>query len=461
MKEKIIKRSVYILTLVIISVLVLINIRSDYKADITLYYDLIGEQQDIYQVFYSVDGEWNEEMSIKQEYVQDNIIQKMSFEIPKNTKYIRIDLGSKGYSSKLSNIYIKYGWEKIRLYDYLANLEITDIKSLNNIKDIYEENNVINIEVNGLDPYLIIKLDNQLAGIISQIDKNINLLMKLMVCIVIIFMLEVVRRKVKNIIVLMKDINANKKIMWKLALNDFKNKYTGSCLGIIWAFIHPVVIVAVYWFVFQVGFKSQPVDDFPFILWLVAGIVPWFFFNEAIMNATNSMLEYSYLVKKVVFKISILPIVKILSSLFVHLFFIGFTILLFMIYGYRPTVFTIQVFYYSICLIIFILAISYFTSAVVIFFKDLSQIIAICLQVGMWATPIMWSYNMIPTSYQWILKLNPLYYIVEGYRDSLINHIWFWERYNQTIYFWLITAVLFVIGTLTFKRLKVHFADIL
>ena len=136
MKEKIIKRSVYILTLVIISVLVLINIRFDYKADITLYYDLIGEQQDIYQVFYSVDGEWNEEMSIKQEYVQDNIIQKMSFEIPKNTKYIRIDLGSKGYSSKLSNIYIKYGWEKIRLYDYLANLEITDIKSLNNIKDI-------------------------------------------------------------------------------------------------------------------------------------------------------------------------------------------------------------------------------------------------------------------------------------------------------------------------------------
>ena len=108
MKEKIIKRSVYILTLVIISVLVLINIRFDYKADITLYYDLIGEQQDIYQVFYSVDGEWNEEMSIKQEYVQDNIIQKMSFEIPKNTKYIRIDLGSKGYSSKLSNIYIKY-----------------------------------------------------------------------------------------------------------------------------------------------------------------------------------------------------------------------------------------------------------------------------------------------------------------------------------------------------------------
>ncbi len=77
-------------------------------------------------------------------------------------------------------------------------------------------------------------------------------------------------------------------------------------------------------FVFQVGFKAQPVDNFPFILWLVAGMLPWFFFADAISTGTNSIIENSYLVKKVVFRVSLLPIIKLLSALSIHLFFIFF-----------------------------------------------------------------------------------------------------------------------------------------
>lgn len=83
------------------------------------------------------------------------------------------------------------------------------------------------------------------------------------------------------------------------------------------------------------------------------------------------------------------------------------------------------------------------------------------MQVGMWMTPIMWSYTMIPEKYQWILKINPMYYIVEGYRDSLINKVWFIDRFNQTLYFWILTIGLFGIGAVIFKKLKVHFADVL
>ena len=173
------------------------------------------------------------------------------------------------------------------------------------------------------------------------------------------------------------------------------------------------------------------------------------------------MLEYSYLVKKVVFKISILPIVKIISALFVHAFFVCFTIFLFILYGYKPDIYTIQVIYYTVCMFVFVLGISYATCAIVIFFKDLGQIINIFLQVGMWMTPIMWKYDMVSEQYQWILKLNPMYYIVEGYRDSLIYHVGFWHRFNQTIYFWIVALGLFAIGAVIFKRLKVHFADVL
>lgn len=126
-------------------------------------------------------------------------------------------------------------------------------------------------------------------------------------------------------------------MIYKLAKNDFKTKYAGSYLGIIWAFIQPVITVLVYWFVFEVGFRggsdSLPV---PFVLYLVAGIIPWFFFQDGLTGGTNSLLEYSYLVKKVVFNISVLPVVKILSAVFVHLFFIVFITFLYCCYGHFP-----------------------------------------------------------------------------------------------------------------------------
>lgn len=260
---------------------------------------------------------------------------------------------------------------------------------------------------------------------------------------------------------LIRELYKNRSLIMNLSKNDFKTKYAGSYLGIFWAFVQPVITVLIYWFVFEVGFRSAPVENFPFVLWLVVGLVPWFFFSEAWVNATHSLIEYSYLVKKVVFKISILPLVKIISALFVHIFFIGFTILLYCIYGQNLTIHVVQVLYYSICTFFLALGLSYLTSAIIPFLKDFGQIIGILLQIGIWMTPIMWSYNIIPLKYQWILKLNPMYYIVEGYRDTFINHIWFWERYNQTMYFWGISAIIFVVGMMLFKKLKPHFSDVL
>lgn len=258
-----------------------------------------------------------------------------------------------------------------------------------------------------------------------------------------------------------KDLYNSKKLIWDLAKNDFKNKYVGAYLGVIWAFVQPVITTLIYLFVFQVGFRSEPIKDFPYALWLIVGLVPWFFFNEALTSATNSMIEYSYLVKKVVFKISVLPIVKIISALFVHIFFVVFAIFIYMLNGYMPTIYTLQLVYYTMCTFVLVLALSYATSAMIIFFRDLGQVINIFMQVGMWMTPIMWSYTMIDEKYQKLLKLNPMYYIVEGYRDCFINQVGFWHRYLQTAYFWIITIALFIIGSIIFKRLKAHFADVL
>ena len=267
----------------------------------------------------------------------------------------------------------------------------------------------------------------------------------------------------KKILALPAELYQNRKLVLSLAKNDFKTKYAGSYLGIVWAFIQPIVTILVYWFVISVGLKAGTVSDYPFVLYLVSGIVPWFFFQDALNGGTNALIEYNYLVKKVVFKISILPIVKIISALFVHVFFVAFALILCACYGYTPSLYTLQIIYYSVCTFLFVLGLVYATSAIVIFFRDLTQIISIFLQVGVWLTPIMWDINML-SSHPWLIKLfklNPMYYVVTGYRDSMLGHIGIWNHVSWTIYFWVVTILLFGLGSVIFKRLKPHFADVL
>lgn len=262
----------------------------------------------------------------------------------------------------------------------------------------------------------------------------------------------------------------NKRLTLNLAKNDFKTKFAGSYLGRVWAFVQPIVTVFVYWFVFEkalnIGTQSTKSGiNAPFVLWLIAGLVPWFYFSEAVNTGTNALIEYSYLVKKVVFNISTLPVVKLISSMFVHLFFVIFMLVLYACMGYLPTLYTLQVIYYSFAMMVLCMGIIYATSAIMVFFRDLGQIVNIVLQIIMWATPIMWNIDSdginISAPVMFILKLNPLYYIVSGYRDSLIYNSWFWNHPRQTLYFWTFTILMYLFGTTIFRRLKIHFADVL
>lgn len=254
---------------------------------------------------------------------------------------------------------------------------------------------------------------------------------------------------------------ADRKLIYKLAKNDFKTRFAGSFFGIFWAFVQPIVTILIYWFVFTVGFRSAEQTNCPFALWLTAGMVPWFFFSEAWSGATNSLIEYSYLVKKVVFKINVLPIVKVLSAFFVSMFFHLVMVVIFICNGYLPDGYMLQVFYYLICDFAFALSLSYITCSILPFFKDLSQIMNIILQVGIWLTPIMWNINILPAKWHWVMKLNPMYYIVQGYRNAMSEKVWFWRDYKWMIYFWLLIVIMYVLGNRLFKKMRPHFADVI
>ena len=137
-------------------------------------------------------------------------------------------------------------------------------------------------------------------------------------------------------------------------------------------------------------------------------------------------------------------------------------LLLFALYGYYPGIHTLGVVYFSLSLMIFVTGLCMLTSSLVIFFRDLTQIINIFLQVGIWMTPIMWSLEDLLTKYPFlaVLKLNPLCYIVYGYRAVLFGD---YDRqlWGMSAYFWAVTLLVWAAGSRVFGKLKVHFADVL
>lgn len=246
----------------------------------------------------------------------------------------------------------------------------------------------------------------------------------------------------------------------RLAKNDFKSRYAATTFGMIWAFIQPLMTVFVFWFVFQMGFKSAPVKNMPYMLWFITAYVPWIYFCDSMNFGVSVLNDYSYLVKKVKFQVEVLPAVRIVSSLFVHVFFVMFIFVMFFCYQAPLTVYSIQAIYYTVALTFFSWGLVMLCSALSIFFKDIAQVVSILLQIGFWATPIFWNKEQLLSGViAQIIKINPLYYIVEGYRDSFLYNVPFWSHPVQTVYFWVLAVGMSFIGWKTFKKLRPHFAD--
>lgn len=418
---------------------------------------LSSSDKNEFQVYYSwKDGEFSEKYSDKANYKKANKVDSLSFKLNSSITNIRFDLGNHPSKIDVTNIILR-----TPLKAHYIPLNSIEAKGANQIKDLVI-NKLISLETTGGDPYIYIPISDNLRETIMKENQAIEKYVTILVSFIsaIVMYIAVIRRK--KAVNYFKDMANSRALILELAKNDFKTKYAGSYLGVIWGYIQPIVTIVVYWFVFQVGLRVSPADtNIPFALWFISGLIPWFFFSDALSNATNSFVEYSFLVKKVVFKVSILPLVKLISSFYVHLVFILFLFIVYFSYGESFHIYNLQVIYYTLCTFMLAAAISYLTSCIVVFLKDLGQFIIIILQVGMWITPIMWSEDILSDHYKWIFKVNPMYYVVKGYRDSLFGKVWFFEHIYLTMYFWFFVIVFFVIGGIAFKRLKPHFADVL
>jgi len=250
-------------------------------------------------------------------------------------------------------------------------------------------------------------------------------------------------------------------ILSSLVKSDFQRRYLGTFFGVFWAFAAPLATISVLLFVFNLGFRSGPINGVRFDLWLVSGLIVWFYISDGIISGSNSVIEYSFLVKKIQFSTELLPVVKVCSSLYVHLVMLVLLFGLFVYVGSYPSIFWIQIPYYLFALIMFVLAISMISSVIQVFFRDFQGVVTILMQIGLWGTPILWDAKILPERFAPLVYWNPASYIVQGYRDSLLFNTWFFEKPDQTIYFWSVTLILLGLGFFLFRRTKRDFADVL
>ena len=236
---------------------------------------------------------------------------------------------------------------------------------------------------------------------------------------------------------------------------DIRGKYKNSILGVMWSFLNPLLQIAVYALVFPLLMRGGGIENYT--VFICCGLIPWTFFSTAISRTSFTIIENGNIVKKVYFPREILPI-SVVTSEAVN-FIISTIIIIVFVLGYGVGISKYIIFYPIVLLIQYFLliGISFIVSSVTVYFRDLQHFIGIALQLLFYATPIVYSIQTIPEQYRWILKINPMTYIIEGYRDIFYNQCMPDMKMLGIVL--AIGIATWIIGYIIFNKLQKKFAE--
>lgn len=235
---------------------------------------------------------------------------------------------------------------------------------------------------------------------------------------------------------------------------DIRGKYKGSFLGVLWSFINPLLSVLVYAIVFS---QIMRFDIDNYVIYLITGVLPWTFFTSSINMGMTSILYNASIIKKVYFPRSILPISSV-SSCLVNFLISCLVILVFVLFSgigitihllWLPLIALVQ---YFLCL-----GIVFFLSAVEIFVRDLEHIINFVLSMAFYVTPILYKAEQVPKNLRFILKLNPMAYIIDAYRDIFYYGVM--PDISSLLLVFLVSIIVMILGYKVFERLQRGFAE--
>lgn len=262
---------------------------------------------------------------------------------------------------------------------------------------------------------------------------------------------------------IIKKILHNRQLIWTLTKRDIISKYKGSFGGMLWSFLIPLLMLAVYTFVFSVIFKAKwnagSDSKTEFALILFTGLIFFNFFSECINRAPNLITSNINYVKKIVFPIEILPIVSLCSALYQLLISSVVWLLFFLMFFGLPPITIFQVFLLIIPFVFLILGISWFLSAIGVYIRDVSQVVGIFVTIMMFMSPIFYPITIVPEGFRKLMLFNPLTYVVEEARAIMVYGI----NLNFSMYIiqFLLSIVVAIVGLMFFMKTKKGFADVI
>jgi lipopolysaccharide transport system permease protein/teichoic acid transport system permease protein len=264
-----------------------------------------------------------------------------------------------------------------------------------------------------------------------------------------------------RILVFLNSLVRNRRLILTLAANELRKRYVGTIGGMLWAVAQPFALIVTYWFVFTHGLKVGLISDIPFILYFVCGFAPWLMFSETVSLSAGVIVGNQHLVKKMVFPTEILPVVSQVVTLILHVVALAIVGAILFYQRWPVGWHALQLPYYALCAVAFSLGLSWLIAALNVFYRDVAQIVSVVLGIWFWLTPIVWPLEMLSPMLQRIIGLNPMYYVVQGYRDSLLGGAPFWDKLGPALEFWAICLAVLFIGASVFRRLKPEFAEVL
>jgi ABC-type polysaccharide/polyol phosphate export permease len=249
-------------------------------------------------------------------------------------------------------------------------------------------------------------------------------------------------------------------LLFQLVRRDFKTRYVGSAAGWLWGVVHPLVLLASWTFVFQVCLKVPPPEGVQnYTMFLFAGFLPWLLFQDTLARSASCLLESSNLITKTVFPSEVLPVSVFLSSLIHH--FIGLAVVLvavgLVLKTFSPMVVFLPV--YMFLLGLFAVGIGWVVASLQVYLRDTTQVLTVILTLWFWMTPIFLEVTQVPERLRWIVNLNPMSWIVRGYRERLLSNTP--PSLTEILMISSFAVVTFILGGLVFRQLKRGFADVL
>lgn len=250
--------------------------------------------------------------------------------------------------------------------------------------------------------------------------------------------------------------------IFKLSWYDFIVPLRDTVLGPLWIVLSPMLQIGVYWFVFGLGIRGgKPVDGHPYLLWMLSGLIPWFYISACIGGGGTCIYGKASILTKMKFPTSIIPTYSTFTRLFNNIPVLLIMIIVYAFHGYRATPYYFQLIYYVFAATFICIAFTFLNSALVMAIRDVNKVIGTVLRFTFYMTPILWSPERMSPMFQSILKLNPLIYIVEGFRNSLLYNKPFYEDIAGGIYFWSLAIIVFIVGVKVHMKLRNRFSDLM